>query len=218
MVHTNHRPLQAVLFDLDGTLRDSETSDIKAMRRLFKDDLGLAVDERQLAGYIGVASREVLERVAPHRVEELLPIWLGYHLEVLDETHLFPGILETIQGLSEAGLRLAVVTGQNRLELAASRRRVALDGLIDVWVCADDVPFPKPHPVSVQLALDMLGCLPGQAVMIGDTRFDMEAGRRAGTQLGAALWGIRDPAPLLDYEPDFVFKAPQEMKVLLSEK
>lgn len=208
-------PLRAVLFDLDGTLRDSESADIKAMRRVFTEDLGLEVSDQQLAGYIGVASREVLERVAPQRVEELLSIWLSYHLELLDETRLFPGILETLRGLAEAGLRLAVVTGQNRLELAASRQNVALDGLIDVWVCADDVPVPKPHPASVQLALEALGCPPGQAVMIGDTRFDMEAGRRAGTRLGAALWGIRDPAPLLEFQPDFIFEAPQQMKDLL---
>jgi pyrophosphatase PpaX len=210
-------PLQAVLFDLDGTLRDSESADIKAMGRVFKEDLGLEVSEQQLAGYIGVPSREILERVAPHRVEELLPVWLGYHLELLDETHLFPGILETVRGLSEAGLGLAVVTGQNRLELTASRRNVPLDDLIGVWVSADDVPFPKPHPASVHLALEALGCPPGQAVMIGDTRFDMEAGRRAGTRLGAALWGIRDPASLLDYQPDFIFDSPQQMKDLLSE-
>ncbi|GAB4527128.1 MAG: pyrophosphatase PpaX [Anaerolineae bacterium] len=218
MARLKSPPLRAVLFDLDGTLRNSESSDLKAMRRLFRDDLGLEVDEQQLAGYIGVSSREVLERVAPQRVEELLPVWLGYHLELLDETRLFPGILEMLGCLSRAGLGLAVVTGQNRFELDASRQRIAaLEDLIGVWVSADDAPFPKPHPAPVQRALEVLGCPPGQAVMVGDTRFDMEAGRRAGTRLGAALWGVRDAAPLLEFDPDFVFEAPQQMKDLLSE-
>jgi phosphoglycolate phosphatase-like HAD superfamily hydrolase len=51
--------------------------------------------------------------------------------------------------------------------------------------------------------------------MIGDTRFDMEAGSRAGTLLGAALWGVRDAASLLEYQPDFFFEDPKQMQDLL---
>jgi phosphoglycolate phosphatase-like HAD superfamily hydrolase len=51
--------------------------------------------------------------------------------------------------------------------------------------------------------------------MIGDMRFDMEAGREAGTLLGAALWGVKDSTALLGYQPDFVFEDPQQLLGLL---
>jgi len=207
--------LRAVLFDLDGTLLDSERMDLLAMSRLFREDIGLNMDESEIATYMGVASRDVLEGLAPDRVDELLPVWLSYQDELRGEIHLFPGIPEALEGLSKSGLRLGVVTGENRLELSGNRRHVDLDDLIEVWICADDAPFAKPHPAPVRLALDALRCLPAQAVMIGDTRFDMEAGRNAGTLLGVALWGVRDPAPLLDYQPEFVFENPQQMRDLL---
>jgi pyrophosphatase PpaX len=211
-------PLRAVLFDLDGTLLDSGRVDLLVLSRLFHDDLRLEVDEREVSRYIGVSSREVLEQLAPDRVEELLEVWLGYHQQMLGRTHLFPGVMETVHILAEANLALGVVTGQNRRELEVSRQHIAMDGLIDVWISADDAPFSKPHPAPVRLALDSLGCPPDQAIMVGDTSFDMEAGHKAGTLLGAVLWGGRDPASLLDYQPDYVFQHPHQMKDLLRHK
>ena len=209
--------LRAVLFDLDGTLFDSEHMELRAMSRLFRADIGRDMAEEEIATYIGVASRDVLEQLAPDRVEELLAIWLNYQAELRNETRLFPGILEALNSLAGSRLRVGVVTGQNRSELDATRRHIEIDDLIEVWICADDTPFAKPHPAPVCLALDALGCSPDQAIMVGDTRFDMEAGRKAGTLLGVALWGVSDPSPLFAYEPEFFFEDPQQMASLLSE-
>ena len=211
----DHLSLRGILFDLDGTLLDSERVDIMCMTRLFHHDLGLKLSQDEIAGYRSLPSRQVLEQFAPDRVEELLTTWTAYQAQVLGQTQLFSGILETLQSLSGAGLVLGVVTGQNRAELEKTRRHIGLDGLIDVWVSADDAAFAKPHPAPVRLALDALGCPPHQAIMVGDSRFDMAAGREAGTQLGAAAWGVRDLAPLLEYHPDYIFQQPQQMMTLL---
>lgn len=214
----DHSSMRSVLFDLDGTLLDSERNDILVMGRLFHDDLGLDMDEPEISTYIGVPSREILEQLAPDRVEELLPVWLGYQEELLADSFLFPGVTETLLSLSEAELRLGVVTGQNRPELEITRRHIGIEHLIEVWVSADDAPFSKPHPAPVHLALDLLGCTPDQAIMIGDTRFDMQAGRQAGTLIGVALWGVKDLAPLLNFQPDFIFEDPQQVQNLFCTK
>lgn len=218
VVSPDRGPLRAVLFDMDGTLLDSERVDILAMSRLFRGDLGLEMDEEDVSSYRNRPSREVLEEIAPDQVEEALAAWLDYHLELVGQACLFPGILEVLRAFSQANLALGVVTGQNRRELDATRRHLTIDELIEVWVSVDDAPFSKPHPAPVHVALDALGCPPGQAVFIGDSQVDMESGRRAGTRLGAALWGLKDPAPLLACQPDYAFGHPEQMESLLSSR
>ena len=209
-------PLKAVLFDLDGTLLDSQRVDLLAMTRLFNDELGLGLKEEQISSYLGIASRDVLDQIAPDHVEELLGVWFSYQQDLLGETCLFPGIPQVLRSLSQAKLALGVVTGQNKGELDATRQHIAIEDFIDVWVCADDTSLSKPHPDPVCLALDLLGCPPGQAIMIGDTLFDMQAGRQAGTRLGAALWGARDIAGLLSYDPEYTFTYPAQLEHLCS--
>jgi HAD superfamily hydrolase (TIGR01509 family) len=210
------KPLKVVLFDLDGTLLDSQRVDMLAMTRLFNDELGLDFKEEQISSYIGIASRDVLDELAPDRVEELLAVWFSYQHELLSQTRLFPGIRQVLRSLSQSKLVLGVVTGQNRGELNATRQHIAIEDFIDVWVCADDTSLSKPHPDPVHLALDLLGYPPDQAIMIGDTLFDMQAGRQAGTRLGATLWGARDIASLLSYDPEYTFAHPAQLEHLCS--
>jgi pyrophosphatase PpaX len=173
------------------------------------------MDDREVARYRSIPSREVLKRLAPDRIEELLDIWLAYQHELLHETRLFPGIIDLLDRLSQAGLAIGVVTGQNKSELDATRRHIAIDDLIHTWISADDAPFPKPHPSPVRVALNEFGCPPPEAIMIGDSHLDIQAGRTAGTLVGAAIWSVQDPAPLLGLEPDYIFNDPLQIKSLV---
>jgi pyrophosphatase PpaX len=208
-------PLEAVLLDLDGTLIASEELDIRSMDRLFREELGLQKSEEELRRYLGYTSRAVLEEVAPTRVDYLLARWLA----LLDEMrHLavpYPGVRAALKQLASAGLRLAVVTAQNRSEVDGTRNRLALDDLIDVWITADDASRPKPAADPVHAALLALAVTPEKAVMVGDNPFDMMAGQAAGTSIAAALWGVRDPRTLLTFEPDYVLYQTQDLAQLL---
>jgi pyrophosphatase PpaX len=75
----------------------------------------------------------------------------------------------------------------------------------------------KPDPEPVKAALSALQTAAPEAVMIGDSIYDLKAGRAAGTKVGAAAWGAADLAHLLTFEPDFVFQTPQDLRIFLSE-
>ncbi|MEJ2759872.1 MAG: HAD-IA family hydrolase, partial [Anaerolineales bacterium] len=102
--------------------------------------------------------------------------------------------------------------------LTISRKDYDLPKEIKVWVGADDAHSPKPDPAPILLALDLLDCAPEEAVMIGDTYFDMEAGRSAGVKIGAVLWGEVDRDRLFSYKPDFLFETAEELEGLLKWK
>lgn len=209
------RPLlQAVLLDLDGTLLQSDSFDVLTMNRLLREALGLELPEAEIRRFLGRSSRDILNELAPERVEPLLArlAELGEELRHLSQP--FPGIQDILKKLRQARLRLGIVTSQNRRELAASRRHAGLDGLIDVWVSADDVPRPKPAGDPIVAALAALRTAPAAAVMVGDTRFDIEAGRAAGTWTAAALWGAADPEALRAQKPDYLLAEPEDLLAL----
>ena len=86
---------------------------------------------------------------------------------------------------------------------------------MDVMVGADDVEQPKPHPAPVTKALERLGAVPREALFVGDSPIDIQAGRAAGTHTAAALWGPF-PRELLEKErPDHCVERVSDLTSLL---
>jgi pyrophosphatase PpaX len=201
---SNIAGLEVILFDLDGTLYDSANLDRQSLQKVLEVDLGWEEGRYDIDDYLGVPSQEVLERIAPLRVDELLSNWLQYQDELREQTHLFPQVRPTLKVIKDSGVKMGVVTSQNTSELDATRPHIELDDLIQVWVSASDTENPKPHPEPVLKALKMLACRPKSAIFIGDSVSDIQAGRAAGTRVAAALWGLGKPEELISLNPDFV--------------
>jgi len=113
--------LQAILFDLDGTLLDSCAQDEEQIRSLLSDILGIPANPDVIARYYGMPSRKILEEVAPTRIEELLPVLEDVQRKTEDLTTVFSGIKPTVEKLARAGFSLGVVTSKTRTEMMISR-------------------------------------------------------------------------------------------------
>lgn len=212
MTAKNNLPFDTILFDLDGTLYDSGQLDMLSIKKLMETDLGWDVDNLDIQKYLGVSSKELLEKIAPLRVAELLSKWLDYQNELREQTNLFPHVRSTLTELKNNGYKLGIVTSQNKAELDSTRAYTKMDDLIQVWVSASDAEFPKPHPMPVITALDRIGARAEQTIFIGDSLSDLEAGRSAGTQVGAVLWGAGSQKELIEFKPEFVFESVLELQ------
>jgi pyrophosphatase PpaX len=184
------RPL-AVLFDLDGTLLDTMELILASARHAFDGSPHAFTDAAWLAG-VGTPLQAQLRGFVPEEgeVARLAQRYRHYQLEHHDRlTRCFADTPGTVRTLHARGHPMAVVTSKIG---AIARRGLAHTGLaeyIPLVVGADDTTRHKPDPEPVRVALERLGYAPAEAVFVGDSPFDVAAGRAAGVTTVGALWG-----------------------------
>ncbi len=184
------RSFRLLAFDWDGTLMDSVAT-IVACTRATLSDLGLEGDgssaelsEARIRSTIGLGLRETVEALRPGCGEELFARiierfrhhWFGSYRDL---PLLFEGVAETLAELASRGYLLAVATGKSRRGLDHALAKTGVGGRFHATRTADEA-LSKPHP---QMLLDVcaaVGVEPREALMIGDTTFDLEMARNAG--------------------------------------
>lgn len=184
------RPI-AILFDLDGTLVDTVPFILESVRHAFAGYGRCPTDAEWIAG-IGTPLRTQLAGFAltPPDVEVLFQRYRAFWLENHDaRTRAFPGAVEVVRGLAEAGHPIGVVTA--KIEQGALRTLAHTGFLpyVGAIVGADTCANAKPHPEPVLLALSRLERPPAEAMLLGDSPHDLAAARAAGAVSVGALWG-----------------------------
>jgi phosphoglycolate phosphatase len=196
------------IFDWDGTLIDSADRIVGAMQS--------AIAELQLPPRTDAEVRNIIGLGLPEAVEYLYPelsaagqqaMRAGYVKYFLEAEQvpcaLFPEVLETLHRLREGGCLLAVATGKNRRGLTRVLDGLGLQTFFDATRCADETRS-KPHPQMLHELLAELSMPAEQAVMVGDTEYDMAMARNAGMARIAVDYGAHAVERLLPYEPALV--------------
>ena len=199
-----------VFFDLDGTLADTVELILKCFRFATKKHFGQPLPDADVVATLGIPLPVQMRGFARNEEEaELMrQTYIAYQDIVHDEmVRSFPGASSVLGALRRRGTKIAVVTSKRA---GIAKRTLECCGLwkaVDLVVCANQVQRAKPHPESVNLALSKLGLEPDGVVFVGDSPFDIQAGKGAGTQTAAALWGPFNPEELIAECPDFVLDA-----------
>jgi phosphoglycolate phosphatase len=195
--------MRLAVFDCDGTLVDGQADVCWAMDRAFTRAGLAAPDNQAVRRIVGLSLPAAVRALAPALAEEQITAVTEFYRSsyrarreegLLDEP-LYDGIAALLRELHGAGWQLAVATGKSDRGLAAC---LATHGIADLFVSlqtADRHPS-KPHPAMLEAALFEAGAQPHQAVMIGDTSFDMLMARSAGVRGIGVSWGYHAPAEL----------------------
>ena len=196
--------MRLAVFDCDGTLVDGQADVCWAMDRAFARAGLAAPDTAAVRRIVGLSLPAAVRALSPGLSDEQNRAVTEFYRSsfrarreegLLDEP-LYDGIAELLAGLRDAGWSLAVATGKSDRGLAAC---LATHGIADLFVSlqtADRHPS-KPHPAMLEAALFEAGAQPHQAVMIGDTSFDMLMARSAGVRGLGVAWGYHAPAELI---------------------
>lgn len=184
----------AVLFDIDGTLVDSNYVHVDTWSRAFAD-AGVSVPSWKIHRCIGMDGDKLLETLVGSTDEavalEAKDLHDDYYGEASSKLQILPGARELLQRIAGAGLAVVLATSAPEGELAYLRDLLDVEDIVSVVTSGDDAQVAKPQPEIVQVALKRAGVDPGNAVLIGDSVWDMKASRAAGVVcIGVRSGGI----------------------------
>ncbi|MGH1564331.1 HAD family hydrolase [Mumia sp. DW29H23] len=184
----------AALFDVDGTLVDSNYLHVRAWRDAFRE-AGIRVDDWRVHRAIGMDGDRLLEDLAGDASEAdrtaAKDLHASLYADLAGELRRFDGARPLLRELHDRGVLIVLATSAPPDELERLRRALDCDDLIDATTNADDVDDAKPQPDILQAALDKVGVDPARAVMIGDAVWDGLAAKQAGvTFVGVRSGGV----------------------------
>ncbi|WP_406944680.1 pyrophosphatase PpaX [Halobacillus sp. SY10] len=197
--------IRTILFDLDGTLIDTNELIIASFTHTIKQYSDRSYEREEILDFIGPPLRESLQKVNPDKVEEMVETYRKHNIENHNRyVKAYEGVVETIETLKEQGYKLGIVTTKMRNTVHMGLELTNLDGLFETVVTLDDVTNAKPHPEPIVKALNHLDSQASEAMMVGDNTHDIEAGQNAGTKTAGVAWTVKGRKVLDDLNPDYM--------------
>lgn len=213
---------QLLVFDWDGTLMDSQARIVSCFRAAI-NDMGLEKrSHEQLSNVIGLGFREALLLLYPDDGDgfhkDLVDRYRYYFLSV-DETpsDLFEGTMVMLEDLNKQGYFLAIATGKGRSGLDRALNESGAGHLFHASRCADETRS-KPHPQMLEELIDYFGIETEQALMIGDTEYDLEMANNANIHAIGVTYGVHSEQRIRECKPIACMSNTQDLHLWIADK
>lgn len=186
--------VRSIILDFDGTLGDTTAVIIRTIHATIAE-LGLpARTDKECAAVIGLRLVETPPVLFPECNVDVDLYAVTYRrlfhiFNTEDAVTLYPNVMETLEELKKRGIVLTIASSRSRSSLVEYVERLGLSSLISLVVGADDVCNGKPDPEAVIMTLGKFGFIPEEAIVVGDTEYDIRMGINAGTKTCAVTYG-----------------------------
>ncbi|WBU64966.1 HAD-IA family hydrolase [Paracoccus aerodenitrificans] len=198
--------MKLVVFDVDGTLIDSQALIVGAMGAAFESVGMPPADRSRVLSIVGLSLPLAVGRLAPEAAgaqqEAIVSAYRQAFMtrRIEEEAPLYPGASDCLEALSHRDdVLLGIATGKSRRGLDAMLDHRDLRRFFVTLQTADNHPS-KPHPEMLLSACDEAGIDPADALMIGDTEYDIEMAKAAGTAAIGVSWGYHPAETLSGYD------------------
>ncbi|MBM7567003.1 HAD-IA family hydrolase [Paenibacillus sacheonensis] len=186
---------KAILFDLDGTIMDTNELIIQSFLYALKGIVPSEFNREHIIPSMGLPLSIQLQQFSGReQVEDLIAAYREVNLRLHDEyVKAFPNVNEVMAGIHAAGIKIGIVTTKIRLTTEKGLRYAGLYDYVEpgAIVTIEDVTRPKPDAEPVRLALEKLGIEPGAAMMVGDSIVDIQSAEAAGVISVGVAWSLK---------------------------
>lgn len=198
-------PYTALLFDLDGTLLNTNELIIESFLHILGGAFPGKYDRESVIPFLGPSLEETFDAIDPSLTESLIAGYRSWNIQQHDQMVTpFDGVVETLHKLKEQGYKLAIVSTKRRVMIERGLKLINCELLFDTIIGQDDVKHTKPDPEPLELAMERLGVEKENALMIGDNFHDIVGGQRAGVDTAAVSWSIKGEAFLATFHPTYM--------------
>jgi pyrophosphatase PpaX len=197
--------IKAVLFDLDGTLINTNKLILESFKHAFKTQLNMEMEEEKIVRFFGEPLVKSMNSVDPVNVEGLLTSFKSFNEinhDILAEH--YEGTTEAVKALKERGIKLGIVTSKRKPMTERSLKLIKVYDEMDVIITPEDTDKHKPDGTPALLACERLGVLPEEALMVGDSIYDVQCGKNAGNSTCIVTYSSFSIEELMSYKPDYV--------------
>ncbi len=199
--------VDAVLFDLDGTIVNTIPHILASFRHATCAVFGAPLPDHELLEHVGIPLETQMRLFTAEEelAQRLLAEYRTFNRATHDEMALlYPNTVPVLDCIAAAGLPMGIVTSKSRMMAERALGLFGLGHYFRAVVAADDTQYHKPHPEPVLLGARLLGVDPARCVYIGDSPMDIAAGKAAGTMTVGASWGVSDLERITAAEPNTV--------------
>jgi HAD superfamily hydrolase (TIGR01509 family) len=212
------KPMKLIILDFDGTLADTRGLIVMTMQQTIQE-LGLeSRTDDQCAAMIGLPLKQAFTDLIP-MTDAMGDCCVDTYRRIFNENNAaytipaFPNVLETLRLLSQKGYTLTIASSRSHRSLMEFVEGMDLQEVITYVLGADDVTQAKPNPEPVLKTLEKFGCAPDEALVVGDTWYDIEMGRRAGVRTCGVTYGNGTRKELMNAGADFLIDDFGELEV-----
>ena len=202
--------IKLLILDFDGTMADTRDNIVKTFRMALAEEGLPAVSEDACAATIGLTLQKAFPILCPGISEQKAESCVDTYRRIFAENkkilmpRLYPHVMETLARLERNGLEMSIASSRSTKSLIEFGAEMGFDRYIHCMVGAQDVEHTKPEPDAVIKILSDLGYRPGDALVIGDTKYDILMGRGAGTYTCGVTYGIGTRGEIVSSRADFI--------------
>ena len=180
-----------VIFDIDGTLIDTEFAVLSSLRDTIFDLKGIRYEDKELKFVLGIPSEEALLKLSidTSQLLEAYNLWNKKFERYIPQIKLFDGIMPLIEKLHNKGIPLGLLTSKDKIEFEKDFAPLGIIPYFKHIVTAESTSHHKPRPEPMIKILELSGIKAKKALYIGDSIYDMECALSANVDCVLALWG-----------------------------